>query len=326
LNWEQLIKVIRQQATQKELEQFDAWVKASSENKALYDALVQRQQMLSQVVDDAQVQGVWESIVPRLESTTSPAATTRHYWFRYAAAAAIAMVAVMAGWWLLQSRSQKQVAQVPHWVMVKAGSHEKKKVTLPDSSIVWMQYNSTLQYDSIGFNDTSRLLVLNGEAFFEVAAAPQKPFRVQTPHLKITVLGTSFNIAARNNKLQEVTVATGKVKVAGSYVNEVLLPAQSVTYDPSTGNLKTGRISLLAATAVKDNQLIFDKDNIQAIAAKMEKWYNRQVIVKGITRHKVSFTGTIKDSGLEDVLEGLSYLAGFTYKINTDTITIYPDK
>lgn len=326
MNWEQLIKVIRGQATKKEQEQFDAWVNASPENKALYDALVQRQQILSQVVDDSLVQEVWERMAPRLESTASPVKVQPHHWFRYAAAAAIVLVVVMAGWWLLQSRSQKDVGQVAHWVIVRAGDQEKKKVTLPDSSIVWMQYNSTLQYDSIGFNDTSRLLVLNGEAFFEVAPAPDKPFRVQTPHLKITVLGTSFNIAARDNKLQEVTVATGKVNVAGSYVNETLLPAQSVTYNPATGNLKTGRISLMAATAVKDNQLIFEKDNIQAIAAKMEKWYNRQVIVKGTARRKISFTGTIKDSGLEDVLEGLGYLAGFTYKINTDTITIYPDK
>ncbi len=325
MNWEQLIKIIRQQATQKEQEQFDAWVNASTENKALYEALVQRQQLLSQVVDDALVQGAWEKMVPRLGNRIPKTNRVSHNLFKYAAAA-IVLVAVVAGWWLLQSRSQKSVSPVPHWVIAIAGSREKKKVIQPVYSVVWMQYYSTLQYDSIGFNDTSRLLMLNGEAFFEVANAPEKPFRVQTPHLKITVLGTSFNIAARNNSPQEVTVATGKVKVAGNYVNEILLPAQSVTYDPSTGNLKTGRISLLAATAVKDNQLVFEKDDIGAIAAKMGKWYNRQVIVKGTVRRKISFTGTIKDTGLEDVLEGLGYLAGFTYKIDTTSITIYPDK
>jgi transmembrane sensor len=325
LNWELLIKIINQEATATEQQQFDVWVKASPENKMLFDTLLARQQALSQVVNDSLVQGEWERIAPRLTTEQLPVIVKRNYWYRYAAAAAILFVMVMGAWWLLQQPVQRNTAASPHFVIVKAGNREKKKVILPDSTIVWMQYNSVLQYDSAGFNDTSRLLTLNGEAFFDVKQAANKPFRVETAHLKVTVLGTSFNIAGRDNKQQEVTVATGKVNVTGSHVNEILLPRQSVIYDPKSGALKTIRISLLAATAIKDNQLIFEKDNILTIAAKMEKWYNRQVIVKGAARRTISFTGAIKDSGIEDVLEGLGYLAGFTYKINADTITIYPD-
>jgi transmembrane sensor len=319
VNWDLLIKVIRKEATPAELHVFNAWLHLSPGNKNIYEALLARYQTIEQVVTQDVVAEEWARIMPHLSSPVPAGKVGKLSFLRYAAAAAIVIIAGISSWWLL--RSPHTPVQL---VVIHTTSKEKKKVILPDSSIVWLHYDAALQYDSRTFNHAARHLQLTGEAFFEVAPAADKPFTVQTSHLQVTVLGTSFHIAEGADKQEEVTVATGKVNVHGPHVYTDLLPLQRITYNPAKQSATIGYTTLAAAAAMKNNQLVFYKDNIKTIAAKMEHWYNRKVIVHGIADRQVAFTGTITDNGIHEVLAGLGYQAGFTYRINTDSIFIYP--
>lgn len=108
--------------------------------------------------------------------------------------------------------------------MHKISSANISKVILPDGSIVWLKAYSKLSYPE-QFSDTNREVKLEGEALFEVAENPKKPFVITCGELKTTVLGTSFNIRA-NRKDIEVNVLTGKVALSSEYSdsNMILLP------------------------------------------------------------------------------------------------------
>ncbi|HEY9176476.1 MAG TPA: FecR domain-containing protein [Flavipsychrobacter sp.] len=86
-----------------------------------------------------------------------------------------------------------------------------KKVTLPDNSVITLKSGGVLAYEK-SFNDDNRNIVLQGEAFFEVARNEQKPFIINAGDVSVQVLGTSFYVKSGDNAY--VAVVTGKVQVA----------------------------------------------------------------------------------------------------------------
>ena len=55
----------------------------------------------------------------------------------------------------------------------------KTKITLPDSSVVWLNANACLRYPR-EFSGQARQVEIKGEAFFEVRKDEKKPFIVRT--------------------------------------------------------------------------------------------------------------------------------------------------
>lgn len=81
----------------------------------------------------------------------------------------------------------------------------KTKITLPDSSIVWLNANACLRYPR-EFSEQVRQVEIKGEAFFEVRKDEKKPFIVQTDGIGIRVLGTTFNVDAEPEKLRSLSL------------------------------------------------------------------------------------------------------------------------
>lgn len=133
--------------------------------------------------------------------------------FRYAVAASLLAIAVVS-FLVLQSPLTK--------VRTEAGVQEI--VVLPDGSEVKMNADSYLAFNEKTWEE-NREIELKGEAFFQVQKGSR--FTVKTTLGDIAVLGTSFNVKARNERL-EVECFTGKVNVSSSNANKDLLPGDAV--------------------------------------------------------------------------------------------------
>lgn len=86
-----------------------------------------------------------------------------------------------------------------------------RMVSLEDGSAVLLQPNSSL---TVSFSDSLRSVNLLGEAYFEIARNPERPFEVRTHHMTTRVLGTSFRVRDNNRDKPMVRVNTGKVTVS----------------------------------------------------------------------------------------------------------------
>src|SRR5690606_16115457 len=75
-------------------------------------------------------------------------------------------------------------------------------LVLPDGTHVWLNAASTLTY-AISGAAQERIVQLDGEAYFEVARDPNRPFRVASRGQVVEVLGTHFNV---NSYLDEPLV------------------------------------------------------------------------------------------------------------------------
>ncbi|EJW92056.1 anti-sigma factor, partial [gut metagenome] len=113
---------------------------------------------------------------------------------------------------ITQIWNYRRLKQV-EWIQTETTFGEKKEITLADGSCVILNACSKLQYPN-QFTDNYRNIKLNGEAYFQVAPNPDKPFRIKTPHFGVEVLGTKFNVKSYpDDQIQSVEVENGKVQV-----------------------------------------------------------------------------------------------------------------
>ncbi|MEL7119411.1 MAG: FecR domain-containing protein [Bacteroidota bacterium] len=75
---------------------------------------------------------------------------------------------------------------------------------LPDGSEVVLNAKSSLSLDDDFIKGKSRVVHLEGEAFFNVEANPEDPFIIHTKNTKVEVVGTKFNLSAYSNADQTV--------------------------------------------------------------------------------------------------------------------------
>ncbi len=133
--------------------------------------------------------------------------------FRYAVAASVTALVVVA-YFILRS---------PLTTVITAPG-QQEIVLLPDGSEVKMNAASLLSFNEDTWEE-KRELTLEGEAFFQVMKGSS--FTVNTDYGAVTVLGTSFNVRTRGDKL-EVVCYTGKVNVTSSNADKDLLPGDGV--------------------------------------------------------------------------------------------------
>ncbi|MBN4073151.1 FecR domain-containing protein [Crocinitomix catalasitica] len=87
---------------------------------------------------------------------------------------------------------------------------------LPDSSYVLLNENSRISYPETFARDL-RFVQLSGEAYFEVQAASDKPFKIAATDAQVTVIGTSFNVKAYDDdEAVDVEVFEGEVEFSSN--------------------------------------------------------------------------------------------------------------
>lgn len=195
-----------------------------------------------------------------------------------------------------------------------------KTVDLPDGSRVYMNQGAEITFPD-NFN-TDRSVKLNGEAYFEVMSDPERPFRVQTGKIIVSVLGTSFNVKqVKNNPLIEVFVASGKVEVAGMNSKEILtlLPGEMGCSD---GNeMKQGNMENLNYLSWKTKEFVFVDEPVADIFMILEEAYHIDIVAENLDIENMKLTSTYMQQSIDAILETIG--AAFSLEIEKTGKTYY---
>ncbi len=325
MNWDILIRATQKNITADEEAIINCWLSESTYNEILFKQLSMQQDSMNLLITKSTQEKQWQLLQQRLQKPVINI-THRKLWIKIAISIAATFIAVLLTNYFMYS-SQNSSTQTFSVNKISTSDKERKKVILPDGTTVWLHYSSSLQFDQNSFNTKNRTVELVGDAFFDVTKNKFKPFVINLNSISVNVLGTSFSISSRKNSIQKVKVSTGIVSVTGKHMNEQLFAGNAVSYNLLTQQIVRSNIDVKEAEALKQNQLFFHKDNLNSIAEKLESWYNKKVIISipnNAFQKPISFTGLVQDDGIETVLNGLSYVAGFTYTINDREIIIYP--
>lgn len=136
--------------------------------------------------------------------------------FRIAAAAAGVVFTVVAAWTVKATYFDKRITTGPGvW----------DQTLLTDGSVLRIGPNTRLRWS---FDAEQRTIVLSeGEAVFEVAKDPNRPFIVTTPIGDVRAVGTEFGVSLMNASTAVVTVAHGKVAVGKSNNGRIVINEQA---------------------------------------------------------------------------------------------------
>jgi ferric-dicitrate binding protein FerR (iron transport regulator) len=233
-------------------------------------------------------------------------------------------------------------------ITTKPGS--KTYIKLPDGSKVWLNADSKITYSG-DFQGAIREVYLSGEAFFDVAKDKTRPFIIHTKTIDLKVLGTAFNVRSYDNEKEtETSLVHGSVEVTLKNNPDkkiILKPSEKLLVKnggpDSSAHSKTidkireeeplivlSKMHILAKdsssieTSWTKNRLAFDKDNLEEIALKIERWYNVQVIITDQSLNEEKYTGLFEDETLEEVMDALQMTGDFHYTIRKKEVIISP--
>ena len=198
---------------------------------------------------------------------------------------------------------------------------EKLDLLLPDGSKVILNADSSLSYPE-QFDNTTRSVTLKGEAYFDVKENTAVPFVIKTGALKTTVLGTSFNINAyEQRKKIKVTVATGKVIINDSKKNRMeLLPNQQGAFEKHSRTIIKKGVKSSDFTEWKDGILKFNNMKLKDAMYKLELWYGVEISFNNEAIKNCRFTGKFNKESLETVLKSLTFAKkGLKYEFISKT-------
>lgn len=193
-------------------------------------------------------------------------------YLRNAAIWLLVLLSAGAGLYLFKHR-EKETRRVA-MLHAEAAAGERKEVVLPDSSHVWLNAGSSVDYPRV-FQGNERNVSLTGEAFFDVTRDPAHPFVIRTGTLRTSVVGTSFNIRAYpDDSAIAVSVVTGRVNVSSAKASVDLLPDQQAVYGKSTDNLIAQPCPGAGALAAwKEGKLQFRNKPLYEVIRTLERRY-----------------------------------------------------
>ena len=182
-----------------------------------------------------------------------------------------------------------------------------------------------MQYP-VSFMTDKREVILDGEAYFEVAHNEKSPFVVHTSTLDVEVLGTKFNVEAYSaRKIFETSLMEGRVKVKLPHDEKnsvILAPNQKTTL--IDGRLVVSKIDDYNVYRWKEGLYCFRNKPFADIIKDLEKYYDLKIQMDKKEIAKVALTGKFRISdGLDYALRVLQNDVAFIYQRNRDNDVIH---
>ncbi len=253
---------------------------------------------------------VWNEISAKINKVPKQRKLALSVALKYAAAAVVFLVLALGA-----------VAFLYQKTMVTLPGNEMTAV-LPDGSEVKMNAASTLKYYPLKWK-FERKVTFSGEALFHVEKG--KKFEVVSEMGNTQVLGTSFNVFARDEKYR-VTCLTGKVKVTAGFNESVILLPNS------QAKIENGRIILdknIQPENVTDwlnNRFFFPGTPLKEVVDEIERRYGVTINLAPALNNR-NFAGNFeKKYNVEEVLDFVCKSMQVKFEKQSDNVFLIEEK
>lgn len=267
---------------------------------------------------------------PRFAPPKQPALVRYLKGWRKVAVAAALVGIVLCSWLLIGnnrlsrflSGNQPAIA----FVQMATGSAEVRQVILPDSSVVWLNAHTTLQYHPDFVNH--REVKLNGEALFTVTHDAQHPFTVLVADsIQTTVLGTQFNIRSYDRlKHIQVSVLSGRVQVAQLQSSSILgrlTRNQAIRVDRSNGQYRETEVNAAALTGWRSGQWELKEEGVEELTLLLYNQYGITVLNHRQQPEPIRIDANFtRQQSAKEIISVFSLLAGCKYQWKDSTTVV----
>lgn len=253
---------------------------------------------------------------------------------RWAAAAfLIALVAVPLLLW--RSAIEDAGLSGPSVAAYATDIAETRVVTLSDNSRVSLDAASAI---NVNYTDEARdIALLRGQAHFDVAKNPARPFRVTAGEQTVVATGTSFNVELIGDEVL-VTLIEGEVVV----VDKGAVGSARAENSPETARpvtLKPGE-QLVAASAAppeiakadiektsawRHGKVMLDGDNLDMAVQRMNRYSRIRLEVGDLRLNAYRITGVFNAGDTDAFVEAVeTYFPVEARRMSASSIVFYP--
>ncbi len=316
---------------------WESFVANHPDKKALFEEARLIAHRLQEAESNQDIHVDSNKIWNRIQSEISEIKKESHWMSWTIKIAAVLAVVGALGVWIYQSKTEQkkityselvQSFETPNpLIEVQNNSVEPKWVYLEDGSKISLKQHSKISYPK-HFAKEKRTVFLSGEAFFEIAKNPKKPFFVYANEVITKVLGTSFTIRAFD-KDENVTVSvkTGRVNVFNQRrinVSDpetngiILVPNQQAVFNRESASLIKALIAIpMPIISLESKEIVqrFDEVPVSQVLNSLARNYGIKILFNEDILSKCIITTSLKNEPIYDKLDLICQLIGGSYKV-----------
>lgn len=198
------------------------------------------------------------------------------------------------------------------------------KVRLADGTLVYLNSATRMKYP-VKFDEKERKVYLSGEAYFEVAKDPERPFFVEMEGVEVRVYGTSFNVNTHQEGNIQTVLVKGSigVKVLSSGMESVIRPGQMAEFKQGNTKVDVKDVNVAVYTDWKDGIFRFENQRLEDILAVLSNWYDMNVFYQTVSVKELHFSGYMERyKDVSVILEAITLSTGVTFSIQGKTIVV----
>ncbi|MCF0065010.1 FecR domain-containing protein [Dyadobacter chenwenxiniae] len=198
---------------------------------------------------------------------------------------------------------------------------KRSTITLVDGTKIWLNSGSRLVYPA-RFDEDTREVYLEGQAYFSVSHAAENPFYVHTKNMKVQVLGTEFDVSAYDDdQFTAAVLVKGSIALTANQKSLLgakerkLTPSKMAVYNPEKDSLKITDVDIESYISWKDGFLILKNAPLADILKKLSRYYRAEILVGSADAKHITFSGRLDlQDDLAMVLDAIAVSTSLTYQ------------
>ena len=198
------------------------------------------------------------------------------------------------------------------------------KVRLADGTLVYLNSATRMKYP-VKFDEKERKVYLSGEAYFEVAKDPERPFFVEMEGVEVRVYGTSFNVNTHQEGNIQTVLVKGSigVKVLSSGMESMIRPGQMAEFKQGNTKVDVKDVNVAVYTDWKDGIFRFENQRLEDILTVLSNWYDVDVFYQTPSVKELHFSGYMERyKDVRVILDAITLSTGVTFSIQGKTIIV----
>ncbi len=228
-------------------------------------------------------------------------------------------VLALFSFWALRTRTFSDPVRI-----LESANRQRLEVVLSDGSRIRLNSGSRLSYPA-RFTGKERKVTLSGQAFFDVAHG-SKPFVVATADAKTTVLGTRFDVWAREGATRLV-VQQGRVAFSsGSGNGTVILTRNRMSRSCPDGSVSEPEsVDADRMLGWLEGRMVFDRAPVSEVLAELKRTLDVTVILEDADLASRTVTAEFDKPAAETVLSSLCLSLGASFTKTNGRYVIQKD-
>ncbi|KIY42001.1 iron dicitrate transport regulator FecR [Pseudomonas sp. 10-1B] len=201
----------------------------------------------------------------------------------------------------------------------RTGVGERRVVALADGSRISLDAESAVDVEVSA--QARRITLRKGEAVFDVAHDPARPFTVQAGEVRATALGTVYAVS-REGSAVDVIVKRGRVAVSDASDRVELVAGEAVGQQAGRLGSKHG-LDVDSALAWQQGRLVFEQAPLAQVLKALERYRPGWLVIGDEQLRGLKVSGTFQLDRLDEGLATLEQAFALNIRRYSDYLLVF---